>query len=126
VRGWLLYDGRCPFCRAGVRRCGGIAVKRGYGLAPLQRRWVVERLAARSEPVPDAMLLLLPDGTLLEGVDGYLHLCRRIWWGWPLGLIGALPGIHWLLGRLYAWVARNRLGISRTCGLDGCNVRRRR
>jgi len=123
IRGWILYDGRCPFCRHSVRRCGGIAVKRGYRLMPLQRSWVKAKLAAQPGTTADAMLLLLPDGTFLEGVDAYLQLCRRIWWAWPFGWIGAIPGIYWLLGRAYAWVARNRLGISRRCGLDGCSVR---
>ncbi|MHC4955412.1 MAG: thiol-disulfide oxidoreductase DCC family protein [Planctomycetota bacterium] len=120
MRGWLLYDGRCPICRRGVRRLGGIIRRRGYRLAPLQRRWVQERLAARREELPDAMFLLLPDGRLLAGADAYLFLCRRVWWATPLALLGALPGMRAVLRRLYAWVARNRFAISRTCGLNQC------
>ena len=124
TRGWILYDGRCPFCRRGARRLGGIVSRRGFRLVPLQRRWVQERLARTNKPVADEMLLLLPDDTLLGGVDAYIHLCRRVWWAAPIGLLASLPGCYFSLRKLYAWVAANRFGISRACGLDGCRISR--
>ena len=124
MRGWILYDGTCPLCRRGARRFGGIAVKRGYRLMPLQRRWVKEMLAQRDEPVADEMLLLLPDGRLLGGVAAYIHLSFRVWWATPLAVIASIPGIHWLTRKLYAWIAANRWGISRACGLEGCRPSR--
>ena len=99
---------------------GGIVLRRGYRLAPLQRRWVQDLLAARREDLPDAMFLLLPDGRLLAGADAYLYLCRRVWWATPLALLGALPGMRAILRRIYAWVARNRFLISGACGMDRC------
>ena len=92
-------------------------MSRGYALVPLQRRWVRDRIEAAPAADADAMLLLLPDARLLEGVDAYLHIGRRVWWAAPLAVIGALPGFHWLLQRLYAWVARHRHAISRAWGL---------
>lgn len=122
VQGWVLYDGTCPLCRRGARRLGGIVTKRGFRLRPLQLRWVAEVVARQPGPVGDEMLLLLPDGRLKGGVDAYIHLARRVWWAWPLATLARIPGLHFLCRKLYAWVAANRFGISRACGLDGCRV----
>ena len=120
--GWLLYDGRCPICRRGVRRIAGVVRKRGFGVMPLQRRWVAERLAARGETIPDEMLLLLPDDRLLVGVDAFLYVGRRIWWAAPAAWLMGLPGFRWLARRAYAWVARNRYAISHACTKETCGV----
>jgi len=125
ARGWVLYDGTCPLCRRGARRLGGIVTKRGFRLRPLQLRWVQEVVARQSAPVADEMLLLLPDGRLLGGVDAYIHLAWRVWWASPFAALASIPGLHWLARKLYRWVAANRFGISRACGLDGCRVEER-
>jgi predicted DCC family thiol-disulfide oxidoreductase YuxK len=117
--GWILYDARCPICRRGARRLGGIATARGFRLVPLQRRSVRDLLARRAQPVPDAMLLLLPGGELLHGVDAFARIASRVWWAAPLAPLAAVPGLRFLLRRLYAWIAAHRYGISRACGLDG-------
>lgn len=120
TRGWILYDGRCPICRRGVRRMGCAVERRGFRRVPLQRRWVQDLLAEREEEIPDAMLLLLPDGRLLMGVDALLYLGRRVWWTWPLAALGSLPGVRALLRPLYAWVARNRYALTGACTADTC------
>ena len=119
-RGWILYDGRCPLFRKGVRRLGRIATQRGYRFTPLQRRWVKNRLALRTQPVPDEMLLLLPDDRLLAGVDAYLHLAARIWWAAPVVALAAIPGVKLVFRQLYAWFAAHRFELSRVCGADRC------
>ena len=121
IRGWILYDSRCPLCRRGARRLGGVAVRRGFRLMPLQRRWVRELLP---QSVADEMLLLLPGGRLLGGVDAYIHLAARVWWATPLAALASIPGLNFMTRRLYTWIASNRLGISRACGLDQCRISR--
>ncbi len=122
TRGWILYDGRCPICRKGVRRLGRIATTRGYRITPMQRRWVQERLARRTQPVPDEMLLLLPHDRLLAGVDAYLHLAARIWWATPVVAIAAVPGAKFVFRTLYAWFAAHRFELSRVCGANSCTT----
>ncbi|MHC4939381.1 MAG: thiol-disulfide oxidoreductase DCC family protein [Planctomycetota bacterium] len=122
VRGWILYDGRCPICRRGARRMGGVMIRRGYRLTPLQRRWVREMLARTSMPVGDELLVLLPDKRLLGGVDAFIHLAMRVWWAWPFAALASLPGLNFLARKFYAWFAANRLGISRACGIESCRV----
>jgi predicted DCC family thiol-disulfide oxidoreductase YuxK len=85
---------------------------------------VRELLARRPGPLADEMLLLLPDARLLGGADAYVHLAWRVWWATPLALLASLPGMRALTRRLYAAIARNRLMISRACGLDQCRAGR--
>jgi len=121
-RGWIFYDGRCPICRRGARRLGPIVITRGFRLAPLQRRWVQALLKTRVHPIPDELLLLLPDDRVLGGVDAFTHLAQRVWWAKPLALLASVPGLRWLARRFYDWFAANRFGISRVCGGNGCRV----
>ena len=81
-------------------------------------------MALHPEPLADEMLLLLPDGRLLGGVDAYIHLSARIWWATPLALLASTPGLNFLTRRLYAWIAAQRFGISRACGWVSCSISR--
>lgn len=94
-------------------------MRRGFRLVPLQRRWVRDEIARRADPVADEMLLLLPDGRLLGGVDAYIYLSWRVWWAMPLAVLASLPGLYYLTRKLYAWIAANRFRI---CGEEGCRV----
>lgn len=122
VRGWIFYDGTCPICRRGARRMGAVVVRRGFRLRPLQLRWVKAVLAQHPEEVGDELLVLLPDGRLLGGVDAFIHLATHVWWAWPFAALASIPGLNFLARKFYAWFAANRLGISRACGVDGCRV----
>ncbi len=123
TRGWLCYDADCPVCARTALRFGGVIVRRGYKLTPLGRAWVRERLAGDPQ-VADEIQLLLSDGRRLGGVDALLHLAREIWWARPFAWIGLVGCVGAALRRMYAWVARNRMRISRTCGLDTCGRKR--
>jgi predicted DCC family thiol-disulfide oxidoreductase YuxK len=68
------------------------------------------------------MLLMLPDGRVLGGVDVYIHLGFRVWWAWPLALLASIPGLHWCFGKLYAWVAANRYRWTGACESGQCEI----
>ncbi len=118
--GTILYDGRCPMCKRGARRLAALFGGSGYRVVPLQRRWVGERVAIPRERLLEAMHLLLPGDRVLAGVDALLHLARDIWWSWPLWVFSRIPGVTWLLRRLYARIARNRK--RHTCRRGVCDV----
>jgi len=46
--GWVLYDGECAFCRAGVARSYRLLRRRGFKFAALQASWVAERFGLHS------------------------------------------------------------------------------
>ena len=137
-RGWVLYDGRCPFCRRGARRLGGIVVSRGYRLAPLQRRWLQSLLAGRADRAgpadrahrahragpraEDEFLLLLPDNRLLGGVDAVMYLAARVWWARPVALLLSIPVLNNVACRLYAKLAASRQRSSCAVGGGQCRA----
>jgi predicted DCC family thiol-disulfide oxidoreductase YuxK len=129
--GWVLYDGRCGFCSAGVRRAAPVLKTVGLVLLPVQAPWAVRQLkltrgtrSAEGEPaghrdrVPGEIALLTRDGRLIGGVDAYLYIAERLWWARPLGRLGRLGPIHRLLHIVYAWIAGHRQQISAACRLD--------
>ncbi len=107
-KSWLLYDGNCPICRRLAERFATTLRRRGFDLAPLQSQWVHSRLGSLTCEPPDEMLILSSTGNILGGADAVVFLARRIWWAYPLYAIARLPGVMWLLGHLYRWVAKNR------------------
>lgn len=118
-RGWVFYDGRCGLCRAGARRLGGVAIRRGFRLAPLQRAWVRRRLRLDESELLREMRVMTAHGQVLGGAAAYVHLSRFVWWARPLVWVAEAPGGARLLDRVYAAIARNRHCISGICGLPG-------
>ncbi len=116
-RGWMLYDGRCGFCSAGMRRISGLLRELGYATAPLQAPWVVERIGARLALDPQELMLLTPDGRIIGGVDAYLHIAGEVWWGKPVAWMGRIGWVHGLLASSYRWIADHRQRISAVCRL---------
>lgn len=108
IHGWVFYDGRCPWCRAGARLFRGTLAERGFHLAPLQRGWVQERLGLAPAEATSQMRLLTGDGRVLGGADAVVHLARRVWWALPLWCLSRLPGGMAILRRVYAVVAAAR------------------
>jgi predicted DCC family thiol-disulfide oxidoreductase YuxK len=116
--GWVLFDGSCGFCRTWVVYWAQTLRRRGFEIAPLQEKWVRERLGG---PLEDELLsdlrLLFSDGRQLRGADAYRYLMRRIWWAYPIYLLSVTP----ILRRLFDWgyrtFADNRYHVSRSCRL---------
>ena len=117
VKGYLLYDGRCGFCSWLVSRVQASIERDGFASAPLQSAWVGQALSFPRDQIESDIRLLLADGTLVSGADVYMYLMKRKPWLRPLGVIAGLPILKWISWRCYRLVNRNRLLISRTCGL---------
>lgn len=119
-RGFVLYDGRCQMCRTGVRLVARPLRKRGFEAQPLQRRWVGERLNLKHDLLHSRMWVITKDGALLGGAEAVLHLCRFMWWTWPLRVIAGVPGGRALLDRTYRFIATRR-----SCHEGSCSIERR-
>ena len=117
IRGWVLYDDTCGFCRSWVPYWRDTLAKQGLDIAPLQSPWVAEKLSLPPETVSDNLRLLLADGTLIEGANVYRYAMKRIWWAFPFYLLSVIPGTSHLFDLGYSIFRRNRHRISRTCGL---------
>ena len=119
LRGWVLYDGSCGFCRRWVPYWEETLRKRGFAIAPLQAPWVAAQLRLPAEELLQDLRLLLPDGNRVAGADVYRYLMRRIWWAYPLYLLSISPLLRVVFDWSYRNFALHRHAISRTCGLPG-------
>jgi predicted DCC family thiol-disulfide oxidoreductase YuxK len=54
---------------------------------------------------------VLPDGSIVEGVEVLARAYEAVGWGW-LVAPARWPGLRWLLDRAYLWFARNRLRLT--------------
>ncbi len=117
LRGWVLYDGICPICRASVERWGPMLRRRGFDFAMLQTDWVRQYFGLGVGELPAEMKLLLPDGTQLGGVDALIAMGRTVWWLWPFAVLAGWPGFNALARAAYRWIAVNRYCLGDVCPL---------
>ncbi len=119
----VFFDGECPLCRreidlvrrldAGAGRIDLVDLSlpdfdaTAYGL---DQNTIEERIHG-----------MLPDGTIVEGVDVFIHLYEALDRGW-LVRIAHVGLVRAVLDRLYTWFARNRLRLTgrapKTCEID--------
>ncbi len=103
----LIFDGDCAFCSSSVR-FGQRHVKRMARAEPYQFL-ELDAYGLTTAQCNAAVQLVSADGRVYAAHDAVSMLLRgagRGWW--LLGSLMRLPGIHWLSGVVYRWVARNR------------------
>ena len=124
VQGWLLYDGDCVRCRRFAAFIEPILTRRGFDLALLQSGWVAECLGEEIDF--SQMRVITFAGESFGGADALMFLARRIWWAWPIYILGRL-GLMPLLRRAYDWCAvrrhchgtdRAKFGVPASAGAD--------
>ena len=113
----LLFDADCAFCSGLARRFTPFLHRLGITLAPLQSPWVPEVLGRDPRAPLEEMRLLFPDGRAPGGVGAILEIARRTFWGWPLLLVAAIPGVKPLLRRAYREFAARRHCLNGACSI---------
>ena len=109
-QGVLVFDGDCGICTtlAGVasthvRRPGDGLVISAYqdlDLAPL---------GLSAAQCDEALQWVAPDGTVSSAQNAVARLLLRgRLWQRPAGLVLLMPGVTWVAGVVYRWVAANR------------------
>ncbi len=117
----LLYDGNCAFCRAWVGRIRRWDRRSRLAFLPASERFSVPDLPTLSDDDVDAaMHLVLPDGRVLSGGRAVPELLRLLPGGGVPRLLFHVPGIPWLAGAGYDWVARRRHRFG--CGDGACDA----
>jgi predicted DCC family thiol-disulfide oxidoreductase YuxK len=120
----ILYDGNCGLCRASVARLRRFDHGRRIELLDLHEPSVSARFPqVNREEALRLMQAVDPAGKVYAGVDAWARagLVLPGWKliAWPL----LVPGIHFVAGRIYAWVARNRYRWNRELCADGsCSI----
>jgi predicted DCC family thiol-disulfide oxidoreductase YuxK len=109
----LFYDGHCGLCHGAVKfvlkrdRTG-----RAFRFAPLQGSTFDASVPAeRRANLPDSIIVLTNDGSLLARSDAVLHVLRRLGGGWKcLAIVFAvIPRI--VRDAAYNFIARIRYGV---------------
>jgi predicted DCC family thiol-disulfide oxidoreductase YuxK len=105
----ILYDGRCRFCTAGSRRLESWMRRGSVERADFQQPDVLARFPGLSyEACMERLHLVAPDGRVFGGVEAIVQaLATRGVLG-RLAYLYYLPGLRWLLDRLYKLIAANR------------------
>lgn len=118
----LVFDGDCAFCSSTVR-FGQRWIGRMPAVTPYQTT-DLEAFGLTAEQCEQAVRYVARDRQVYAGEDAVSMLLRgagRGWW--VLGSVMRLPGIHWLSGVAYRWVAKNRHRLPG--GTPACDVRSR-
>ena len=114
-RGWVLYDGFCGFCSWWIPLWKKTIQKTGYDIAPVQAKWVNQKLGLKEAELNNDIRLLLNDGTLINGADAYIYGMKKVWWSFPIGWILGLPVVRGLTWKFYKVFNRNRFLVSKIC-----------
>jgi predicted DCC family thiol-disulfide oxidoreductase YuxK len=109
----LFYDGHCGLCHRAVKfvlkhdRSG-----RAFRFAPLQGATFQSRIpAADRADLPDSVVVLTADGSLLVRSDAFVHILRRLGGGWRIlaGVLAVVP--RPLRDVVYNFIARTRYSV---------------
>ena len=103
----LVYDGDCAFCSSSVRFAQRW-VRRMPRVVPYQRTDLA-RLGLTEQQCEQSVQYVARDHRVHSAQDAVaatLLAAGKGWW--VLGASMHLPGVHWLSGVAYRWVARNR------------------
>ena len=118
----IFYDGRCGLCHRFVRFVLTRDQSEAFHFAPLESELFRARVPENNRvALPDSLVLLTTDGTILTRSEAVLHILRRLGGVWRLlaSLIGAIPitGRDWL----YDQIARIRHRLFRR-PQDSCPI----
>ncbi len=125
----FLYDGHCRLCVRSAAILPRLARPGAVVLRDFQAPGVLaEYPQVTHEQCMEAAQLVAPDGAVVSGLEAVVRavMTRKV-----VGLLARVyyvPGLRFVLDRLYAWVAANRYRLmGRTACADGaCEVHLRR
>jgi predicted DCC family thiol-disulfide oxidoreductase YuxK len=128
ITGWnqpagrVLYDGACPRCRASMAIITAADPDRVVEPIDLTASDVQSvHPALTRETCLRAMHLVRADGRVFVGFDAFVVLARWLPLGWPLGLLGSIPGIapvgRWAYNRIAAGRPRDEPCTDLVCGI---------
>jgi predicted DCC family thiol-disulfide oxidoreductase YuxK len=126
----VLYDGECPLCIFQSRVLGWLDWFNVLAVVPLSDPRAREAAPHLSrEDLSEAIHCIEEDGHIYRGARCIRFVGLRLPLLVPVALFLWLPGVIFVAERIYMWISRNRLVLSRLFGCkDACAlmpVRRR-
>jgi predicted DCC family thiol-disulfide oxidoreductase YuxK len=120
----VLYDGACSLCRASARRVRRFDRRGRIELLDLADPSAAERFPQVDREVAMKWMQAVDRrGQVSSGADAWARIGLLLP-GWKLlAWLLLVPGLRWLAGKVYAWIARNRYRWNRAVCQDGsCSV----
>jgi predicted DCC family thiol-disulfide oxidoreductase YuxK len=116
----VLYDGDCGLCRASVARVRRIDPGGRIELLDLHEPSLAARFPQMNrEEAMRLMQAVDSRGKVYSGVDAWARIGLTLP-GWKLlAWLLLVPGIHFVAGQIYSWIARNRYRWNRELCADG-------
>ncbi|MHC4217107.1 MAG: thiol-disulfide oxidoreductase DCC family protein [Planctomycetota bacterium] len=109
----MLIDGACPLCRREAALLQRL--DRGRGRLVLEDiarpGYEPSDLGRTMDQLMGSIHGVLPDGTIVTGMEVFRRAYAAVGLGWLLAPTG-WPGLRPLSDRIYRWFARNRLRIT--------------
>ena len=116
----VLFDGACSLCRASVARARRFDSRGKIEFLDLHDRSAGERFPQVDREIAMRWMQAVDSRKrVFSGIDAWARIGMLLP-GWNLlAWTLLLPGIHWIAGKLYAWIARNRYRWNREACADG-------
>ena len=120
----VLYDDQCPLCIFQMKLLTWLDWLGKLALVPLTDPRATEIAPQLSrEALLEAMHCIAKNGRIYRGARCIRFVGMRLPLMVPVALFLWLPGVIWIAERVYAWVSRHRLRISRIFGCkDACAI----
>ncbi len=120
----VLYDDQCPLCIFQMKLLTWLDWLGKLALVPLTDPRAAEIAPQLSrEALLEAMHCVAKNGRVYRGARCIRFVGMRLPLMVPVALFLWVPGVIWIAERVYAWVSRHRLRISRIFGCkDACAI----
>lgn len=120
----VLYDDQCPLCIFQMKLLTWLDWLGKLALVPLTDPRAAEIAPQISrEALLEAMHCVSKNGRVYRGARCIRFVGMRLPLMVPVALFLWVPGVIWIAERVYAWVSRHRLRISRIFGCkDACAI----
>jgi predicted DCC family thiol-disulfide oxidoreductase YuxK len=120
----VLYDDQCPLCIFQMKLLTWLDWLGKLALVPLTDPRAAEIAPKLSrEALLEAMHCVAKNGRVYRGARCIRFVGMRLPLMVPVALFLWVPGVIWIAERVYAWVSRHRLRISRIFGCkDACAI----
>lgn len=120
----VIYDDHCPLCVFQMKMITWLDWFHLSQTVPLSSPEAQQAAPGLDpEQLRAAMHVVTPQGKVHRGAYAVRFIALRMPLTLPLGLFLWVPGVMWVAKKVYAWVAANRLILSKVFGCkDACAI----
>ena len=120
----ILYDDGCPLCTFQMRVVTWLDWFNTVSLLPISNSRAAQIAPQLTrEALMEAIHCVAKDGKIHRGARCIRFIGMRMPLGIPVALVLWFPGVIWIAEKIYMWISRNRLLLSRLFGCkEACAI----